>query len=133
MLNLLAHSLVSKECRVETKFSGQKLMLSSDVVTSLALILNELITNAIIHGFKGRSEGVISIDIRCEGETCVITVCDDGVGMDQTEKERNRKHLGMAIVQTLIEKDLHGSIAFSKANPQGTAAAIRFPLSKRGD
>ena len=53
--------------------------------------------------------------------------------MDQTEKERNRKHLGMAIVQTLIEKDLHGSIAFSKANPQGTAAAIRFPLSKRGD
>nr|WP_276535317.1 sensor histidine kinase [Megasphaera massiliensis] len=133
LLNLLAHSLVSKECRVETKFSGQKLLLSSDVVTSLALILNELITNAIIHGFEGRSDGVISIAIRCEGESCVITVCDDGVGMDQTEKETTRKHLGMAIVQTLIEKDLHGTIAFSKAQPQGTAAVIRFPLSKRGD
>ncbi len=133
LLNLLAHSLVSKECRVETKFSGDKLLLPSDVVTSLALILNELITNAIIHGFEGRSDGVISIAIRCEGESCVITVCDDGVGMDQAEKETTRKHLGMAIVQTLIEKDLHGTIAFSKAQPQGTAAVIRFPLSKRGD
>lgn len=133
LLNLLAHSLVSKECRVETKFSGDKLLLPSDVVTSLALILNELITNAIIHGFEGRSDGVISIAIRCEGKSCVITVCDDGVGMDQAEKETTRKHLGMAIVQTLIEKDLHGTIAFSKAQPQGTAAVIRFPLSKRGD
>ncbi|WP_296828006.1 histidine kinase N-terminal domain-containing protein [uncultured Megasphaera sp.] len=133
LLGLLAHSLVSKECRVETKFSGDKLLLPSDVVTSLALILNELITNAIIHGFEGRAEGRIFIDIRREDTVCVITVCDDGIGMSQVPKDADRKRLGMAIVRTLIEKDLHGTIAFSEAVPWGTAVTIRFPLSKRGE
>lgn len=133
LLNLLAHSLVSKECRVETKFSGDKLLLPSDVVTSLALILNELITNAIIHGFEGRPEGTLSIDILREAQACVIIVCDDGVGMARAVDENERKRLGMAIVRTLIEKDLHGTIEFSEAVPQGTAVTIRFPVSKRGE
>mgnify|MGYP000152238273 CR=1 FL=1 len=57
LLGLLAHSLVSKDCHVETEFSGEILPLPSDAATSLALVLNELITNAIIHGFEGRSRG----------------------------------------------------------------------------
>ena len=133
LLGLLAHSLVSKDCHVETKFSGEILPLPSDAATSLALVLNELITNAIIHGFEGRSQGTLSITIRRDGDTGLILVCDDGVGMAQAPVDTGRKHLGMAIVRTLIEKDLQGAIAFDDGVPEGTVVTIRFPLPERGE
>ena len=133
LLGLLAHSLVSKDCHVETKFSGEILPLPSDAATSLALVLNELITNAIIHGFEGRSQGTLSITIRRDGDTGFILVCDDGVGMAQAPVDTGRKHLGMAIVRTLIEKDLQGAIAFDDGVPEGTVVTIRFPLPERGE
>ena len=133
LLGLLAHSLVSKDCHVETKFSGEILPLPSDAATSLALVLNELITNAIIHGFEGRSQGTLSITIRRDGDNGLILVCDDGVGMAQAPVDTGRKHLGMAIVRTLIEKDLQGAIAFDDGVPEGTVVTIRFPLPERGE
>lgn len=133
LLGLLAHSLVSKDCHVETEFSGEILPLPSDAATSLALVLNELITNAIIHGFEGRSQGTLSITIRRDGDTGLILVCDDGVGMAQAPVDTGRKHLGMAIVRTLIEKDLQGAIAFDDGVPEGTVVTIRFPLPERGE
>ena len=88
LLGLLAHSLVSKDCHVETKFSGDTLPTPSDAATSLALVLNELITNAIIHGFEGRREGLLAVTIRRDGPDGVIIVCDDGVGMSHAPVDR---------------------------------------------
>ena len=123
LLGLLAHSLVSKDCHVETKFSGEILPLPSDAATSLALVLNELITNAIIHGFEGRSQGTLSITIRRDGDNGLILVCDDGVGMAQAPVDTGRKHLGMAIVRTLI------MLAVAALG----LSLIRFPLPERGE
>lgn len=133
LLGLLAHSLVSKDCHVETKFSGDTLPTPSDAATSLALVLNELITNAIIHGFEGRREGLLAVTIRRDGPDGVIIVCDDGVGMSHAPVDTGRKHLGMAIVRTLIEKDLQGTIDFDDGVPEGTVVTIRFPLPERGE
>ena len=133
LLGLLAHSLVSKDCHVETKFSGDTLPMPSDAATSLALVLNELITNAIIHGFEGRREGLLAVTIRRDGPDGVIIVCDDGVGMSHAPVDTGRKHLGMAIVRTLIEKDLQGTIDFDDGVPEGTVVTIRFPLPERGE
>ena len=133
LLGLLAHSLVSKDCHVETKFSGDTLPMPSDATTSLALVLNELITNAIIHGFEGRREGLLAVTIRRDGPDGVIIVCDDGVGMSHAPVDTGRKHLGMAIVRTLIEKDLQGTIDFDDGVPEGTVVTIRFPLPERGE
>ena len=118
---------------METKFSGDTLPTPSDAATSLALVLNELITNAIIHGFEGRREGLLAVTIRRDGPDGVIIVCDDGVGMSHAPVDTGRKHLGMAIVRTLIEKDLQGTIDFDDGVPEGTVVTIRFPLPERGE
>lgn len=128
LLELLAHSLVSKDAAIHTQFSGEPLPLPSDAATSLALVLNELITNAIIHGFEGRREGNLSVTVRKEAHQAVVTVRDDGSGMRAVPKDTKRKHLGLAIVRTLIEKDLQGTIAFEGAPGQGTAVVICFPI-----
>lgn len=128
LLELLAHSLVSRDAAVQTHFSGVPLRLPSDAATSLALVLNELLTNAIIHGFAGRKEGNLTLAIRREAQQGLVTVRDDGVGMQTVPQDTRRKHLGLAIVRTLVEKDLQGTITFQAAPGQGTAAVICFPL-----
>lgn len=128
LLELLAHSMVSVDCHVETHFSGETMLLPSDGATSLALVLNELITNAIIHGLEGLTRGDIAVEVKKEDSHCIIRVCDNGVGMNHSAKEpTKRKHLGLAIVRTLIEKDLKGTIEFTENTPRGTCVVIQFP------
>lgn len=132
LLDLLTHSLVSADCRVQTEFTGDTLLLPSDGATSLALALNELITNAITHGFAGRTSGRLSMQIEKKERTCFLVVTDDGVGMGKKTKDyHKRKHLGLEIVRTLIEKDLKGTITFTNGTPHGTVVTIQFPLPER--
>ena len=53
--------------------------------------------------------------------------------MSYAPVDTGRKHLGMAIVRTLIEKDLQGTIDFDDGVPEGTVVTIRFPLPERGE
>jgi len=46
------------------------------------LALQPLVENAVRHGLAGRQGGSVTIVARNEGSECVITVEDDGVGMD---------------------------------------------------
>jgi two-component system LytT family sensor kinase len=46
------------------------------------LALQPLVENAVRHGFAGRGGGSVEIVARDDGTDCVITVEDDGVGMD---------------------------------------------------
>lgn len=132
LLDLLTHSLVSADCQVTTEFSGETLPLPSDGATSLALVLNELITNAITHGFEGKHAGHLALSIEKTKRQCTILVRDDGIGMEQKPKDyHKRKHLGLEIVRTLIEKDLKGTITFAKGKPHGTVVTIQFPLLER--
>lgn len=133
LLTLLSHSMAGAECHVQTEFSGSELLLPSDQATSLALVLNELITNAIIHGFEDCHEGKVCVSVECTGESCVLKVSDTGRGMnvsfDNTEK---RRHLGLTIVRTLVEKDLKGKLSFAQVMPHGTEVNIEFSIANRG-
>ncbi len=46
------------------------------------LALQPLVENAVRHGLAGRGGGIVEIVARDDGTDCVITVEDDGVGMD---------------------------------------------------
>lgn len=134
LLALLAHSMASAECCVRTSFSGSKLLLPSDQATSLALVLNELITNAIIHGLAGCQEGELRVTVACTGNNCVLTVADTGRGMNMAlnDSRESRQHLGLTIVRTLVEKDLRGTLSFAQAVPHGTEVSIQFSIAERG-
>lgn len=132
LLDLLSHSLVSSECQVATTFNGVHLPLPSDGATSLALVLNELITNALTHGFEGRRQGQLTMTITKDERQGTIVVQDDGIGMEQKPKDyHKRKHLGLEIVRTLIEKDLQGTITFTKGVTGGTVVTLQIPLPER--
>ena len=61
-----------------------KLQVAPEVLNVVVpfLALQPLVENAVRHGFAGQGGGSIEIVARDEGSDCVITVEDDGVGMD---------------------------------------------------
>lgn len=130
LMELVIHSLVSKDCAVTYDFDGEPIVMASDAATSISLVLNELITNAILHGFSTRERGHLEVSIHADGSEGIICVCDDGIGFSMPLPPSERRHLGLTIVQTLVEKELQGTIDFQKRMPSGTAVKIAFPIHK---
>ncbi len=91
--------------------------LGNDTAMPLALILNELLTNAVKHGLQGRDRGTIQVKFRCRDNTCVLDVEDGGPGFD-FEQARSRSS-GLALVQGLVRQ------------LGGTFSASRTPTARR--
>ena len=78
--------------------------LSNDIAMPLALILNELLTNAVKHGLKGQSAGTIRVGLhKCaDAESSVLYVEDEGSGFN-LEAVRARSS-GLQLVQGLARQ-----------------------------
>ncbi|GAA5521220.1 hypothetical protein Asal01_01155 [Fodinibius salicampi] len=80
-----------------------------------ALILNEVISNAYEHAFKGRKEGRILISIKQRDNIIHVRVKDNGRGLDADFVEKKNESLGFTIIDTLIEQ-LHADLNINNEN-----------------
>jgi PAS domain S-box-containing protein len=96
--------------------------LSNDVAMPLALILNELLTNAAKHGVNGRDHGIIHVGLTRSADSFVLYVEDDGPGFD-LEEMRGRSS-GLKLVQGLA-RQLRGQLRVTR-NP-ATRCSLQFP------
>jgi two-component sensor histidine kinase len=89
-----------------------------------ALILNELVTNALKHAFPGERSGEVRVRFRqsAPGEL-ELSVEDNGVGCPRIAPARNGKSLGLRIVE-ILTKQLEGSL--EQAERAGTRFVVRF-------
>jgi PAS domain S-box-containing protein len=95
--------------------------LSNDVAMPLALILNELLTNAAKYGVNGSGDCVIRVGLTKEGDSFVLYVEDDGPGFDLNTVARRSSGLGL--VQGLAGQ-LRGQFEVMR-NP-ATRCTLRF-------
>ncbi len=100
--------------RVALKLDLQSVALGIDRAIPCGLILNELLINAMKHGFADGRSGAIHVELR-EPETnrIELTVADNGVGLPDGLDVRHAQTVGMQIVCTLAEQleaqlDVHG-------------------------
>jgi two-component system, sensor histidine kinase PdtaS len=115
---------------VHTVTQGSFGRLRAEDATSLAMIMSELVQNAIEHGL-GDAGGEVRISIDRQSDergqqTVVVSVEDDGKGIDPAR--RPGSGLGTQIVQSLVS-DLQGRISWEAVVPHGTRA--RFTASLR--
>ena len=99
-----------------------------------------LVENAIRYNHK---EGSVNIALETEGQECLVTIADTGVGIAPEQRElvfepfyrvnksRSREFggagIGLSLVKTILKR--HGaSITVSENNPQGSVFTIRIPL-----
>lgn len=98
-----------------------------DIVCSIpcGLILNELITNSLIHGFAGTDGGRINISLHRLKEAGIeLTVGDNGIGLPDGFSMQTVSSLGLRLVHLLTEQ-LEGTLSIS-SRPE-TEFRITFP------
>lgn len=94
---------------------------------AIALIVNELVTNALKHAFPGQRPGRLAITARQEGEHVVLTFEDDGVGLGAPDADQ--PSFGTELVETLT-RQIGGEKTVSAREPSGTRIVLRLPADQ---
>ncbi len=102
----------------------QPLPIASREATLLALLINELLSNAISHGLANREQGTVLVDAYLADEQVVVQVRDNGEGPDAGNGGEGG--LGLQIVRALVTRDLGGTFTLRR-DGDWTVAIISFP------
>lgn len=116
----LGFALNLGECRVTV-----------DKAIPFGLIVNELVTNAVKHGFSGRESGNIRVSMAREEDTVRAVVEDDGVGLPKGFHPDGVRSLGMQLIVQLT-RQLRGTLTFGSGE-EGTVFRLTFPLTEPAD
>ncbi len=110
--------------------SGSFGVLSAEVATPLAMVLAELVHNAVEHGYGPASEagaaaGSVTVAVGPGADhTLSVDVIDDGRGLPAGFAIERSDRLGLQIVRTLVEGELAGSLSLVARPEGGTRASI---------
>lgn len=126
VVDMVRRGLSGDNPGVVVETTGSTGMVPAHVATSLALVVAELVHNAIEHGIAESDEGNISVAFRRLASELVLTVRDEGPGLSDGFDLEDDSNLGLAIVRTIVEDDLRGTLSFGSG--RGTTVTVRFPL-----
>lgn len=101
--------------KIEIKTIIENIEISLDKSVPLALIINEIITNAVKYAFIGKQDGIIEIYAKKIGDKIEIRISDNGIGIpDETLKEV-KSGIGFTLIQGFINQ-LKGNLAYKNKN-----------------
>lgn len=114
--------------RIDLDLDLESVSLPMDRAVPLALIANELLTNALKHGFAEGRGGRIRIALRRIDSGIELVVADNGAGFAaETAPNEKARSLGMRLIRGLALQ-LKGTVEFASPGPgQGTTACLRMP------
>lgn len=119
-------SMTDPQHAVHFHVSGTSIPVASRRATVLAIVLNELVMNALTHGLMAVG-GNVQIDMTLAADVGMVVIRDDGPQRSQHLPPHKGSGMGQQMVRTLVESDLHGEFAF--VIQHGWAEAmVRFPI-----
>lgn len=127
----LQHTLGYEEKRVNVSLNCPNgFYLDSELAVSVALIVNELVSNCYEHAFQDMLIGEVMIDLFWNDDSktnFTLAVTDNGVGIPSSFNKENPDSLGWHIINTLVTEDLNGKISIKDLrgeNKKGTEVRI---------
>jgi two-component system, sensor histidine kinase PdtaS len=112
--------------RIEMRVEGPDLLLSSHQANSVALVLNEMVQNAVEHGYAVANEGEILVRLTELPEHWLLEVRNDGDALKPDFDPLKHRDLGLQIIESLTRGDLNGEFSL-RTEGDKTVAAITFP------
>jgi len=113
------------EKQIELRLEGERqFMLPAQQATSCALIVNELIQNAVEHGMESKTKGSIVVRLLQTDDSMCVEIEDDGEGLPEGF-DIAEGGLGLQIIRTLVRDDLKGE--FLLEDGDGVRAVVSFP------
>ncbi len=111
---------------IKIEKSGEFGSIPSLYATPLALVLTELIQNALEHGLN-QTGNLLKLVVAKSDTNFTVSIIDDGAGLKADFSLETSSSLGLDIVKTLTENELDGSLTFNRLE-QGTEVRIDFSL-----
>jgi len=124
LLNLMGTTLEERHIQCDVG----ELWLPAQQAASLALLINELVNNAIKHG-----DGDIAVTLHRQEEQAHLEVCDQGPGFPPDFDSALAGHTGMELIDSMGRWDLHGAVIYGNQPTGGARVQVTFPLPKTTD
>lgn len=126
ILSATARGLLPDTRKVGTTVEGEDFPLPSSQATYVALILNELIHNALEHGLKGHMGNMLMVRTTRDEDNVILEVVNDGEPLPRDFDLRRDRNLGLRIVESLVRDNLMGEFAIV-SEVRFTRSMVRFP------
>jgi len=104
-------------------FTCEDAQLVGRQATSLALVTNELVSNALKHGKQSTN-----ICFRVNNHKATLEVCDDGPGFPDGFDAETEAHTGLELVEQVIRWDLQGTSTYENRAEGGARITVSFPI-----
>jgi two-component sensor histidine kinase len=106
----------------------EPVIMGADLAVPCGLILHELISNALKHGFPDSRVGEIKVTLHSKLDgRCTLCVEDSGAGIADDLEAYTDKSLGLRLVRSLTQQ-IHGTFEIIKNNP-GSSAFLHFTVN----
>jgi two-component sensor histidine kinase len=125
----MAGELSAPETRVRPKRIGGFGVLPAAIATPLAMVLTELLQNALEHGLTDNS-GLLEVVVSRSGDRLGVVVADNGKGLPEGFDVESAASLGLQIVRTLIVGELGGVLELRRREGGGTEVTLDIPLDQ---
>jgi len=117
LVRMAAEGLPSPDRPVRFEVVGESGELSADVATPLAVVVSELLQNAVEHAFPEGgdhpADATVVVELENDGQTLRVRVRDNGVGLPDGFAIDGTDSLGLSIVRNLVTTQLGGTIELS--------------------
>jgi len=114
---------------IQITIDSDDIYLSVDQAIPCALVVNEVLSNAFKHAFRGKTQGILNVSAKQTDDHISIIIEDDGVGIPRDMDIYNTTSLGLKLIRNLVLQ-LHGSVSIT--SNQGTKVMVEFPLQPGG-
>ncbi|MDO8884419.1 MAG: histidine kinase dimerization/phosphoacceptor domain -containing protein [Pseudotabrizicola sp.] len=111
--------------RITLDFDVEPVIVSADQATPLALIIVELVSNAVEHAAHDTKKTHLHLTMRSRGPEAIIIVQDDGKGLPPDFAPEKSRSLGLRVALQFTEQ-LDGTLTFETVN--GTRVTLTIPL-----
>lgn len=124
MGDALRQSFAEVASRVKLQVTSEQIVLPPDDAIPIALLANEVMTNAYKHAFPEGSSGMVSLDLGGTPQsTIILRIMDNGIGMRPSNGENG---LGLQLIRGFAAQ-LHATLAFDKPeDTEGTVVTLRI-------
>ena len=122
----IQQSFGADAAKVQIVVTGGGFSVDVDQAVPCALILNELVSNAMKHAFPGERRGTIRVELSEDAAKGILTMCvsDDGAGLPVEADRGNLDSLGLRLVHRLADQ-LEGKVEILNT-PEGASFQLTF-------
>jgi len=128
MIIHIVQFMINTRKGIEFKLELDDVFVSYSKASTIALVVNELVTNSLKYAFIGRESGEIIIVCRYHHESILIEISDNGIGFPEHFDINQSNGLGLSIVHSIVTKQLAGNIIIKNNN--GANIIIEIPAKQ---